>query len=107
VPAERVNLDHAGLRTYDSCYRARAIFGITEAVLVTQRYHLPRALYLANALGIKAVGLRAGREDYAGQPYYEAREAAALTVTWYEVNLLHPKPRYLGAPVDLERQNES
>lgn len=105
VPADRVTLDYAGFRTYDSCYRAKAIFGVTRAVLVTQRYHLPRALYLANSFGIDAVGLKAGWETYPRQGYYDLREAAALAVTWYEVNLLHPLPQYLGDPVDLERQN--
>jgi vancomycin permeability regulator SanA len=105
VPPEHVNLDYAGFRTYDSCYRARAIFGIDNAILVTQRYHLPRALYLANSMGIKAVGLKAGLDRYPGQDYYNLREAAALVVTWYEVNILHPLPRFLGEPVNLETQN--
>ncbi|HEX2988342.1 MAG TPA: ElyC/SanA/YdcF family protein [Chloroflexota bacterium] len=105
VPADKVNLDYAGFRTYDSCYRARAVFGITKAVLVTQRYHLPRALFLARAFGVDAVGLVAGRDYYPRQEYYDAREAAAMSVSWYEVNVTHPLPRYLGDPVDLERQN--
>lgn len=107
VPAERVNLDYAGFRTYDSCYRARDVFGIDRAVLVTQRYHLPRALYLARSFGIDAAGLSAGRESYPGQDYYNLRELAALAVSWYEVNVTHPMPQYLGDPVDLERQNDS
>ncbi len=106
VPAERVNLDYAGFRTYDSSYRARAIFGIERAVLVTQGYHLPRSLYLANSLGIEAVGLKAGHDRYPRQEYYNLREAAADIVTWYEINLLHPLPRFLGDPVNLETQNQ-
>lgn len=106
VPADRVNLDYAGFRTYDSCYRARVVFGVTKAILVTQGYHLPRALYLAKAVGIEAVGLKAGRDSYPRQSYYDARELSALTVAWYEANVFHPLPKYLGAPVDLERQNE-
>ncbi|MBI2954942.1 MAG: YdcF family protein [Chloroflexi bacterium] len=106
VPADRVNLDHAGLRTYDSAYRAKAIFGIEKAVLVTQAYHLPRALYLANSLGIEAVGLKAGQDRYPRQEYYNLREAAANVVTWYEINIIHPLPRFLGEPVDLETQNQ-
>jgi vancomycin permeability regulator SanA len=105
VPADRVNLDYAGFRTYDSCYRAKAVFGVTKAVLVTQRYHLYRALFLARAFGIDAVGLAAGRDHYPRQEYYDAREVAAMSVSWYEVNVTHPLPRYLGDPVDLERQN--
>lgn len=106
VPADRVNLDYAGFRTYDSCYRARAVFGVTKAILVTQRYHLPRALYLANSFGIDAIGLKAGLDHYTGQEYYDAREALALAYTWYEVHVLRPLPTYLGEPVDLERQND-
>lgn len=105
VPADRVNLDYAGFRTYDSCYRAKAIFGVTKAVLVTQRYHLYRALFLARAFGIDAVGLAAGSGNYPMQEYYDAREIAAMSVSWLEVNLTHPLPHYLGDPVDLERQN--
>lgn len=106
VPPERINLDHAGVRTYDSSYRAKAIFGINEAVLVTQGYHLPRALYLANSFGIKAVGLKSGGDQYPRQEFYNLREAAADIVMWYEVHVTHPLPRFLGEPVDLERQNE-
>jgi vancomycin permeability regulator SanA len=106
VPADRVNLDYAGFRTYDSAYRARAIFGIERAVLVTQRYHLPRALFLARSFGIEAVGLAAGLESYPRQEFFNLRELAALSVSWYEVNVTHPQPRYLGDQVDLERQND-
>lgn len=105
VPADKVNLDYAGFRTYDSCYRAKAVFGIAKAILVTQGYHLPRALFLANSLGIDAVGFKAGRDDYGGQAYYDAREAAALVVSWYEVNVTHPLPRFLGEPVNINKEN--
>ncbi len=107
VPAAKINLDYAGFRTYDSCYRAKAIFGIEKAVLVTQGYHLPRALYLANSLGIDAVGLKAGQDRYPRQEYYNLREAAADVVTWYEINLIHPLPRFLGEPVDLETSDNA
>lgn len=106
VPADQVNLDYAGFRTYDSCYRAAAIFGVTRAVLVSQRYHLPRALFLAGSFGIEAVGLAAGLDSYPNQSYYNVREFAAQTVSWYEVNVTRPTPRYLGERVDLEQQNQ-
>ena len=105
VPPDRVNLDYAGFRTYDSCYRAKAVFGVDRAILVTQRYHLLRALYLARSFGIEAVGLAAGSDHYPRQEYYDLRELAALAVSWYEVHVTHPRPRYVGDPVDLERQN--
>lgn len=92
VPADRIDVDGAGVRTYDSAYRAKTVFGVTEAILVSQRYHLPRALFLANAFGIKAVGLSANRYSYSRQTYSDLREVAALVVAWYEVNVLHPHP---------------
>ena len=94
VPASRITLDHYGLRTYDSAYRARNVFGITRALVVTQGYHMPRALYLANTLGIDADGYVAGHNSYEDQEYYEAREAAALVETWYEVHVVKPPPAY-------------
>jgi vancomycin permeability regulator SanA len=96
VPADRITLDRYGLRTYDSAYRARNVFGVTRAVLVTQRYHMARALYLANMLGIDADGYVAGHSSYDQQEYYEAREAAALVETWYEVHVLRPPPAFAG-----------
>ncbi|MDO8670364.1 MAG: ElyC/SanA/YdcF family protein [Dehalococcoidia bacterium] len=87
VPSEAIDLDEAGLSTFDSCYRARTVFGITEAILVSQGYHLPRALYIADSLDIKAVGLKAGSDSYPGQAYFDLREAASLVIAWYEVNV--------------------
>lgn len=94
VPTAKIKLDRYGLRTYDSAYRARSLFGVTRAVLVTQRYHMPRALYLANLLGIDAAGYVAGHDAYAQQDYYEAREAAALVVAWYDIHILKPLPAH-------------
>jgi vancomycin permeability regulator SanA len=106
VPPSLVNLDYAGLRTYDSCYRAAAIFGIHRATLVTQRYHLPRALFLARSFGIDAVGLVAGQVEYNNQLYFDLRELAAQSVAWYEVNVTHPVPRHIGNRIDLEHQQD-
>lgn len=77
VPSEDIFMDHAGFSTYDSLYRAKYIFGARKIVIVTQEYHLYRALYLANALGLDAVGVAADKQIYAGQPIRDAREAAA------------------------------
>jgi vancomycin permeability regulator SanA len=104
VPPELVNLDYAGFRTYDTCVRAVKVFGIRRAVMVSQRYHLARAVYTARSVGIDAAGYVAGRNHYAGQEIYDVREAASLVVAWYELNVLHPDPRYLGDPIDLETQ---
>ncbi len=92
VPDRAILTDAAGLRTYDSCYRAAHNFAITSAVLVTQGYHLPRALYLCNSLGIDSVGLKAGRDAYPNQDYYNSREFLATFLSWVDINIGHPRP---------------
>ena len=64
VPGDAIVLDYAGRRTYDTCYRAKAIFGATEALLITQKFHLPRALFLCNVLGLNADGVEANNHHY-------------------------------------------
>jgi len=96
VPADHIVLDCAGFRTYDTCYRARDIFGVTSAVLVTQQFHLPRALYCANRLGIDAVGVTADRRRYMRAATYSLREVAACVVAWVQVNVTKPRPHFLG-----------
>jgi SanA protein len=94
-------LDYAGRRTYDSCYRANAIFGVERAVLVTQEFHLPRALYTCDLLGIDAMGVVADRHRYARSPWYEVRELAALVRAWVDLNVTRPTP-ILGDPIPVE-----
>jgi len=92
VPASAILGDNEGLRTYDSCYRAINNFGITSAILVTQAYHLPRALYLCSSFGIDAVGLKAGiNSEYPDQANYSTREFAAVFVAWLDITIIHPK----------------
>ncbi|MEW6093145.1 MAG: ElyC/SanA/YdcF family protein, partial [Chloroflexota bacterium] len=64
VPEEAIVLDYAGRRTYDTCYPARDIFQVDEVILVTQAFHLPRALYICNQLGVEAVGVEADQRVY-------------------------------------------
>jgi len=85
-------LDYAGRRTYDSCYRAKAIFRVDELVVVTQRFHLDRALYLCNAVGIKATGAIADRRPYSGYNFWQIREVAATVRAWLDVNVFQPEP---------------
>ncbi len=94
VPAEALVLDYAGRRTYDSCYRAREIFGVERAILVTQAFHLDRALYLCSAFGIDAIGVSADRHSYAAgaQTWWDIREIAATLAAWLDVNVLKPTP---------------
>lgn len=98
VLEEDLVLDYAGRRTYDSCYRAATIFGVEQAILVTQAFHLPRALYTCSQLGIDTVGVVADRHTYVRATWYQLRELFALTRAWLDVNLFNPRP-ILGDPI--------
>jgi SanA protein len=98
MPADDIVLDYAGRRTYDTCYRAQAIFGLREVILVTQRYHMPRALYTCRRLGLDAVGYVADRRPYVHIRWYWAREIPALWLAWWDVWIRRPVP-ILGQPV--------
>ena len=100
VPAEDVVRDYAGRRTYDTCYRAGRIFGVSEAILVTQRFHLPRALFTCRSLGVEAVGVSADRRPYRADGYYRMRDAFATLRAVADVSLLRPTP-ILGEKIDL------
>jgi SanA protein len=99
VPDEAIVLDYAGRRTYDTCYRARQIFGVTEAILVTQQFHISRALYTCNKLGVNAIGVPADRRRYSSGPYlyWNLRELPATLTALWEVNITRPEP-VLGEP---------
>lgn len=99
VPDEAIVLDYAGRRTYDTCYRARHIFGIQDAILVTQSFHLPRAIYTCNALGISADGVSADRREYRRRSltFWNTREIPATLVALWDVHLAKPEP-ILGQP---------
>ena len=77
VLSEDVFMDHAGFSTYESLYRAKEIFGAKKIVIVTQKYHLYRALYVARSLGIEAYGVASNPRDYAGQIVRDLREVLA------------------------------
>lgn len=96
VPEQDITCDYAGFRTYDSIYRARDVFGLKQAVLVTQRYHLPRAIFLAQSLGLDVVGVDAAVRSYgAWQRWYDLREIAAAEAAWLDV-MTQRKPKFLG-----------
>ncbi len=99
IPEGAIVLDYAGRRTYDTCYRAKAIFGVQEAILVTQNFHLPRALYLCNHLGLPAVGVSADLRVYrrASMFYWNLRELPATLTALWEVYITRPSP-VLGSP---------
>lgn len=88
VPESDVVLDFAGRRTYDTCYRAKEIFEIKKAILVTQEFHQARALYLCNNLGVESVGITANRRRYEGSGHWAFREFFSVASAWFEMNLL-------------------
>jgi SanA protein len=99
VPDEDIVLDYAGRRTYDTCYRAGAIFEVKEAILVTQLFHLPRAIYTCNMLGVQAVGVESDRAYYRKitRLFWNIRELPATFTALVEVHLTRPLP-VLGEP---------
>lgn len=100
VPAADVQADYAGLRTYDTCYRAKHIFGVENAVLVTQEFHLPRAIFTCRQLGVDAVGVVADKRPYRGARWYELRETGATAVALWDVIRRNPAP-ILGEPIPI------
>ena len=100
VPSEDIFMDHAGFSTYESMYRASYIFGVQRAIVVTQQYHLYRALYDAECFGIEAYGVPADLREYVGQFMREIREVVARAKdTLYCI--YKPKPTYLGDKIDV------
>ena len=92
VPDEDIVLDYAGRRTYDTCYSADYIFNVHDAILVTQWFHLDRALYTCDKLGIEVVGVSADRQNYRQARYWWWRELAAVNKAWLDLHFLHPTP---------------
>jgi len=103
VPPEDVRPDYGGRRTYDTCYRAGKIFQVESATLVTQEFHLPRALLTCNNLGLDAIGVIADRRPYAPRSirFSETRELPALVVAVYDIIRRRPPP-VLGEPLPIE-----
>jgi vancomycin permeability regulator SanA len=94
VPEDDLVLDYAGRRTYDSCYRARFVFGVKKAILVTQEYHLPRAVYTCSQLGIDSIGVSADRRPYKLSSFigWNLRELAACFFAILETQITRPQP---------------
>ena len=98
VPSENVFMDHAGFSTYETMYRAKEIFESDKVVIVTQEYHLYRALYIAEQLGIEAYGGSSDLHNYAGQTMRECREILARCKDW-AMCIFKPEPKYLGEAI--------
>ncbi len=101
VPDDDIFLDHAGFSTYESIYRAKEIFGAEKILIVTQEYHLYRALYIADSFGLDADGVSADLRTYVGQSMREVREIAARFKDFF-YTVFKPEPTYLGEKIPLE-----
>lgn len=104
VPAEAVFMDHAGFSTYESMYRARDVFKVQKILIVTQKYHLYRAVYIAEKLGLDAYGL--DREELEYPVTNDLREAAARVKDFFYC-IAKPKPTYLGEEIPIKTASAS
>lgn len=98
IPSADVFMDHAGFSTYESIYRAKEIFQAKKIIIVTQKYHLHRALHIAGALGLEAYGVSADYRAYAGQFYRDVREILARNKDFLTA-IFKPKPTFLGEAI--------
>ncbi len=100
VPAEDIFLDHAGFDTYDSFYRAKEIFGVYDVTVVTQAFHLPRAVYIGRALGMEVIGVVADKQKYLSEFTNNAREILARVKAFGVVHL-NLRPKFLGQKIPI------
>lgn len=101
IPSQDVFMDHAGISTYDSIYRAKYIFNVKKMIIVTQEYHLHRALYIANSLGIEAYGVSSNLREYANQEKRDFREVFARVKDFIQ-SIFKPESTYLGEEISLQ-----
>lgn len=101
IASEDVFMDHAGFSTYESMYRARDVFKAKRILIVTQEYHLYRAIYDARALGLDAYGVVSMPRTYAGQTYRDIREILARDKDFFW-SLFKPEPTYLGEAIPVQ-----
>ena len=101
VPETALWLDGAGARTYDSCYRARAVYGVRAALLVTQAFHLPRALFICDGLGLQTTGVAADRRPYLARSmwFWNLRELFATAAAGWDLFIARPTPRLDQPPL--------
>jgi vancomycin permeability regulator SanA len=99
VPSEDVFMDHAGFSTYESIYRARDIFQVNKVIIVTQKYHLMRAVFIARELGLEAYGVPSDMRSYRYMAQYELREIAARSKDFLLAKVFQPEPTFLGEEI--------
>ena len=101
VPSEDIFMDHAGFSSYDSVYRAKEIFGVQKMIIVTQKYHLYRSLYIAKKLGIEAYGIESNLRIYPGQVFREIREILARDKDYFKC-IMKPEASIMGEKISLD-----
>ncbi len=105
IASEDVFMDHAGFSTYETMYRAKEVFGAKKVLIVTQEYHLYRALYVAQALGLEAYGVSADYRQYVGQSTRDLREVLARAKD-FAMAVFQPEPTYLGEMIPISGNGE-
>ncbi len=105
VPSEDIFCDHAGFSTYESMYRAKNVFGAQRIVVATQTYHLYRALYSAQGLGLEAVGVPSDYREYSKQSQYDVREIPARTKDFFQTLIKAPST-FVGDPISLNQSGD-
>lgn len=101
IASENIFMDHAGFSTYESMYRAKEIFKAEKILIVTQDYHLYRAIYDARALGLEAYGVASNPREYGGQLYRDIREILARNKDFI-YGIIQPEPTYLGEAIPVQ-----
>lgn len=101
VPEEDIFLDHAGFSTYESIYRARDVFCVNSVIIVTQKFHVSRAVYIARSLGLDAAGVNSDPRVYSNAASDAIRESLARVKDFFTVNVFLPKPKYLGDAIPI------
>ena len=101
VPSEDIFMDHAGFSSYDSVYMAKEIFGVQKMIIVTQKYHLYRSLYIAKKLGIEAYGIESNLRTYPGQVFREIREILARDKDYFKC-IMKPEASIMGEKISLD-----
>lgn len=102
VPTWDVFTDHAGFDTYDTMYRARDVFHVDSALIVTQEFHLARSVYTAQNLGLRCTGVVADMRPYANEFRNRMRECLARANAIFQLHITHPEPRFLGPVIPIE-----
>ena len=95
IPSKNIFMDHSGISTYDSIYRAKKIYKANKIIIVTQEYHLYRALYIAKELNIDAIGVPADKREYYNQSKRDIREIAARIKDFIKC-IIKPEAKYMG-----------